>query len=77
MILVICNKPGPIHDVTYENIAHNTIPKITMKGKTKVKIPKTPGPSDYFKDLMNIPIKLEKIRRTPKIQRYFGSGRSE
>jgi len=47
-----------------------------MKGKTKVKIPKTPGPSDYFKDLMNIPIKLEKIRRTPKVQKFFGSGRS-
>lgn len=74
---VISNKPGPIHDVTYENIAYNTIPKITMKGKTKVKIPKTPGPSDYFKDLMNIPIKLEKIRRTPKVQKFFGSGRKE
>ncbi|ORX87390.1 hypothetical protein BCR32DRAFT_264308 [Anaeromyces robustus] len=73
----ISNKPGPIHDVTYENIAYNTIPKITIKGKAKVKIPKTPGPSDYFKDLMNIPIKLEKIRRTPKIQKYFGSGRKE
>jgi len=26
---------------------------------------------------MNIPIKLEKVRRTPKIQKYFGSGRSK
>ncbi|KAL6595302.1 hypothetical protein U3516DRAFT_566403 [Neocallimastix sp. 'constans'] len=75
--LTISRKPGPIHNVTYENISCNTEPKITIKGKPKVKIPKTPGPSDYFKDIMNIPIKLEKVRRTPKIQKYFGSGRKE
>jgi len=74
---IVSYKPGPFHDVTYENISNNSYPKITIKGKTQVKIPKTPGPSDYFKDIMNIPIKLEKIRRTPKVQKYFGSGRKE
>jgi len=75
--LIISSKPGPIHNVTYENVSCNTIPKITIKGKIKVKIEKTPGPSDYFKDILNIPIKLEKSRKTSKAQNYFGSGRKE
>ncbi|OUM67942.1 hypothetical protein PIROE2DRAFT_4496 [Piromyces sp. E2] len=64
------NEPGPVnYKPQYD--------EVLRKSKAKVKIPKTPGPSDYFKDLMNIPIKLEKIRRTPKVQKYFGSGRKE